>query len=49
MPGEISIKEMDDYSYLIKLMIYNDNRIVKSKMQGLVNCLVQVRDRRLGE
>lgn len=49
MPGEISISEMDDYSYLIKLMIYNDNRIVKNKMQELTNCLVQVRERRLGE
>lgn len=49
MPGEISINEMDDYSYLIKLMIYNDNRIIKNKMQELANCLVQVRGRRLGE
>ena len=49
MPGEISLSEMDDYSHLIKLMIYNDNRIVKNKMQALANCLVQVRERRLGE
>lgn len=49
MPGEISLSEMDDYSHLIKLMIYNDNRIVKNKMQELTNCLVQVRERRLGE
>lgn len=45
MPGEISINEMDDYSYLIKMMIYNDNRIIKNKMQGLVNCLTQVIER----
>lgn len=28
----------------------NDNRIMKNKMQGLANCLVQVKEkRRLGE
>lgn len=50
MPGDIRINEMDDYSHLIKLMIYNDNRIIKKKMQELANCLVQVKEkRRLGE
>lgn len=49
MPGEISVNEMDDYSYLIKLMIYNDNRLIKKEMQDLVNCLVQVKRRRLEE
>lgn len=46
MPGEISISEIDAYSYLIKLMIYNDNRIVRSKMQKSANCLVKLKEKK---
>lgn len=49
IPDNITISEVDDYAYLMKMMIYNDNRIVKQKMQGLVNCLEEIKQRRLGE
>lgn len=49
IPDNIKLSDVDNYAYLIKMMIYHDNYLIKDKMQKLVNCLVQVRGRRLGE
>lgn len=41
IPEEINLSNIEDYTYLIKMMIYNDEKIIKNKMQQLVNCLEQ--------
>ena len=46
IPDNIKISEVDDYSYLIKMMIYHDELLIKQKMQELANCLEQVRQRK---
>lgn len=40
---ELTLKDVNDYTYLIKIMIYNDERLIKNKMQKLANCLSQVK------
>lgn len=50
IPDDLKLSDVDNYAYLIKMMIYHDNYLIKDKMQKLVNCLVQVKERRrLGE
>lgn len=46
VPDNIKIKDVDDYTYLIKMMIYHDEWLIKQKQQQLVNCLVQVKHRK---
>lgn len=46
IPEEIDLSNIEDYTYLIKMMIYNDEKIIKNKMQQLVNCLEQIKNRR---
>ena len=46
IPGNINLFDIEDYTYLIKMMIYNDEKIIKNKMQQLVNCLEQIKNRR---
>lgn len=46
IPEEINLSNIEDYTYLIKMMIYNDEKIIKNKMQQLVNCLEQIKKRR---
>ena len=46
IPEEINLSNIEDYTYLIKMMIYNDEKIIKNKMQQLVNCLEQIKNRR---
>ena len=46
IPEEINLSNIEDYTYLIKIMIYNDEKIIKNKMQQLVNCLEQIKNRR---
>lgn len=43
IPNEQSIADIDDYAYLIKMMIYQDKKIIKNEIQKLANCLVQIR------
>ncbi len=47
IPEEINLSNIEDYTYLIKMMIYNDEKIIKNKMQQLVNCLEQIKNRRI--
>ena len=46
IPDDIKISNVDDYAYLIKMMIYHDEWLVKQKIQELVNCLEQVKQRK---
>ena len=46
VPGTQKISEIDDWAYITKMMIYNDERLIKNNMQKLVNCLQQVKVRR---
>lgn len=46
IPEEINLSNIEDYTYLIKMMIYNDEKIIKNKIQQLVNCLGQIKNRR---
>lgn len=46
IPEEMNLSNIEDYTYLIKMMIYNDEKIIKNKMQQLVNCLEQIKNRR---
>lgn len=46
IPEDINLSNIEDYTYLIKMMIYNDEKIIKNKMQQLVNCLEQIKNRR---
>ena len=46
IPEEINLSNIEDYTYLINMMIYNDEKIIKNKMQQLVNCLEQIKNRR---
>lgn len=43
---DIKIKDVDDYAYLIKMMIYHDECLLKQKQQQLANCLIQVKQRK---
>lgn len=43
IPDDLELQDIDDYAYLIKMMIYNDKRLIKNKIQKLVNCLSQVK------
>ena len=45
-PGELKLKDVDDYAYLIKMLISNDERLIKNKQQKLANCLIQVKKRK---
>lgn len=42
----IKIKDVDDYAYLIKMMIHHDEQLLKNKQQQLLNCLIQVKQRK---
>lgn len=44
---DIRIGEIDDWAYIMKMMIYNDQRIIRNRMQDLVNCLVQVKEKKV--
>lgn len=44
IPEEITLSNIEDYTYLIKMMIYHDEKIIKNKMQQLVNCLEQIKN-----
>lgn len=46
IPDDIKIKDVDDYAYLIKMMIHNDERLIKQKQQELVNCLTNVKNKK---
>ena len=46
IPDNIKIKDVDGYAYLIKMMIYHDEWLIKQKQQELVNCLTQVKTRK---
>ena len=46
IPDNTKIKDVDDYAYLIKMMIYHDEWIIKQKNQQLLNCLIQVKQRK---
>lgn len=39
IPEDIKIKDVNDYSYLIRMMIYNDERIIKKQVIKLTNSL----------
>lgn len=43
IPDNIELKDVDDYAYLIKMMIYHDDYLIKDSAQKLVNCLTQVK------
>lgn len=43
IPDNIKLKDVDDYAYLIKMMIYHDEFLIKDKAQKLANCLTQVK------
>lgn len=45
IPEEITLSNIEDYTYLIKMMLYHDEKIIKNKMQQLVNCLEQIKNR----
>lgn len=45
IPEEINLSNIEDCTYLIKMMIYNDEKIIKNKMQQLVNCLEQIKNK----
>lgn len=47
VPENITIKEVDDWAYIIKMMIYNDNRIIKDEMQKLIACLNQIKNKKV--
>lgn len=47
IPDNLDIKDIDDYAYLMKMMVYNDKRIIKNRMQDLANCLVQVKEKKV--
>ena len=46
IPDNIKIKDVDDYAYLIKMMIHHDEQLLKNKQQQLLNCLIQVKQRK---
>ena len=46
IPEKITLSNIEDYTYLIKMMIYHDEKIIKNKMQQLVNCLAQIRTKK---
>lgn len=46
IPERITLSDIEDYTYLIKMMIYHDEKIIKNKMQQLVNCLEQIRTKK---
>lgn len=48
IPDDIKIKDVDDYAYLIKLMIYHDEWLIKQEQQRLVNCLTQIKQKKGG-
>ena len=43
IPEELTLSNIDDYTYLIKMMIRHDEKIIKNKMQQLANCLEQIK------
>lgn len=43
IPEEINLSNIEDYTYLIKMMIYNDEKLVKNKIRQIVNCLEQIK------
>lgn len=45
IPEEITLSNIEDYTYLIKMMLYHDEKIIKNKMQQLVNCLEQIKNK----
>ena len=47
IPDDIKIKDVDDWAYIIKMMIYNDERLIKQKQQELVNCLTNVKNKKI--
>ena len=42
IPDEQTLSSIEDYSYLLKIMIYNDERIIKNTMTDLVRVLQEV-------
>ena len=46
VPDNIKIKDVDDWAYIIKMMIYHDELLIKQKQQQLVNCLTQVKQKK---
>lgn len=43
IPENLKLQDVDDYTYLIKMMIYHDEQLIKNEAQKLVNCLTQVK------
>lgn len=43
IPEEINLSNIEDYTYLIKMMIYHDEKLVKNKIRQIVNCLEQIK------
>ena len=41
---ENSLSSIEDDMYLLKIMVYNDRRIIKNKMTDLVTVLQEVRN-----
>ena len=46
VPYNIKISEVNDYAYLIKMMIQHDEWLIKQKQQELASCLTQVKQRK---
>lgn len=43
VPDNLKIQDVDDWAYVIKMMIYNDERLIKNATQKLANCLMQIK------
>lgn len=44
IPDEQKISDIDDWAYLIKMMIYNDERVIKNNMTKLAIVLKEVQN-----
>lgn len=47
VPGEQKISEIDDWGQIIKLMIYNDERIIKSNLKKLATVLNNIKEAKM--
>ena len=43
IPEEQRIEDVDDWMYIIKMLVYNDKRLIKEKMTNLVNVLSKIK------
>ena len=47
VPDNLKIQDVDDWAYVIKMMIYNDERLIKNATQKLANCLIQIKRKQM--